>query len=123
MHIFDFYLFSKITATVYRDLKSPFSLDEVLDIFDYFFQAYEEAMGEPHPAIRREQIRNIIERMPYTGREGCGFDNSSVFFSPEDYPAMIDNYFSTDFDKGCNYRINHFFSGAIRELRAYEEIY
>ena len=73
MHIFDFYLFSKITATVYRDLKSPFSLDEVLDIFDYFFQAYEEAMGEPHPAIRREQIRNIIERMPYTSREGCGF--------------------------------------------------
>lgn len=35
---------------------------------------------------------------------------------------MIDAYFETEF-YDCNYRINHFFSGQIRELRFYEEIY
>ena len=107
---------------MYRGIKSPYSLDEVPDMFSYFFQCYEDIMGEPHPGIRREQIENIIQLMPYSSRDGCGFDCKTIDFSPEDYPVMIDAYFETEF-YDCNYRINHFFSGQIRELRFYEETY
>lgn len=119
---FNFDLFSRITASVYRQMESPFSLEEVLDIFYYFFSAYEEATGEAHPGIRRDQIRQLIEIMPYSSRDGAGFDSKVIDFSPVDYPNMIDGYFATEFAY-CNYRINHFFSGQIRELRYYEECY
>lgn len=119
---FNFDLFSRITASVYRQMESPFSLEEVLDIFYYFFSGYEEAIGEAHPGIRRDQIRQIIEIMPYSSRDGAGFDSKVIDFSPDDYPYMIDAYFATEFAY-CNYRINHFFSGQIRELRYYEECY
>lgn len=42
--------------------------------------------------------------------------------SPDAYYAMIDQHFATKY-KNCDYNINHFFSGKVRELRFYESCY
>ena len=103
---------------MYDSVSTPYTLDEVLSVFRYFFQGYEIVTGERHPSIRREQIARIVETMPYIDQNHRG----SADIEPEDYPCLIDAYFRTDF-RNCNYRINHFFSGQIRELRFYEQIY
>ena len=41
---------------------------------------------------------------------------------PDCYEDMIDRHFRTRY-RNCDYNINHFFSGRIRELRFYETCY
>lgn len=71
-----------------------------------------------HPLLKKEQIINIIEKMPYTTSETKEMFDTS----PEDYRVLIDKYFETTFNN-CDYRINHFFSRDIRTNRFYEELY
>lgn len=92
---------------------SPFTLEECLEVFHYFFRKYEDFTGKPHPPLKGEQIHRIMVKMPY-------LDDYPI--EPESYKAMIDKYFRTPFPD-CDYRINHFFSGQIRRLRYYEECY
>lgn len=115
---FNFDIFSRIATQAYQEAKTPYSLQEVLDVFGYFFEAYEAQMRETHPPIRRDQIKRIIDLMPFYD----GISSSGVDIAPEDYPILIDSYFRTPF-RNCNYRINHFFSGDIRTMRMYEELY
>lgn len=112
--------FREIAAAAYKDAGTPYTLEEVLSVFDYFFASYEAARGEPHPPIRKQQMIRIMEAMPYIDQQDRG--NGTVDMKAEYYPALIDAYFKTDFPN-CNYRINHFFSGRIRELRYYEELF
>lgn len=93
-----------------------YSLDDALFVFRYFFSKYEEEMKEPHPPINTGQIVRIIRAMPYIGQDSC------VELEPHEYPVLIDQYFKTYFEN-CNYRINHFFSGRVRELRYFETLY
>ena len=65
--LFDFEKFSSITARVFPG--GPYSLEDALDVFKYYFEKYEARY------------------------------------------------------RHCDYNINHFFSGKIRELRFYEELY
>lgn len=117
--LFDFDKFANITATVFPD-DEEYSLNDALFVFRYFFSKYEEEMKEPHPPINTGQIVRIIRAMPYINQEDCC--NSCVGLEPCDYPVMIDQYFKTYFEN-CNYRINHFFSGRVRELRYFETLY
>ncbi len=116
---FDFKVFSTIAEKAYRLVDSPvYSLDEVLAIFGYYFQKYEDIFGGVHPNIRTEQIASIIERMPYVDDE----HGRTQDIDPESYQDLIDQHFRTQY-RNCNYRINHFFSGSIRALRYYETLY
>lgn len=116
--LFDFDKFSRIATSVYPG--GAYSLEETLNVFRYFFEKYEEVRGEPHPPIRASQIVHIMLDMPYVEqRDRCG---SIADIDPDCYPVLIDKYFQTPF-KNCNYRINHFFSGRIRELRFFEELF
>lgn len=114
--IFDFDRFSKIAASVYNE-GNPYSLDECLEVFRCYFQTYEEYMGHPHTPIRREQIAQIMQDMPWV----CE-DNKVVPF-PDilhcSYKHIIRLHFKTRYRR-CDYNINHFFSGRIRELRLHE---
>lgn len=101
--------FEQAVASVYNG--GPFSLDDVIDVFAYFFDAYRENRGEPHPSMTLEQIRQIVNIMP-TLENGTELE-------PGDYPLMIDKYFRTKFRRS-DYKIFHFFSGRIRDLRFYE---
>ena len=116
--IFDFERFAKIAVNVYDD-GNPYSLKECLGVFLCYFQTYEEYMGRPHPPIRREQIAYIMDNMPFVCQEDRGYNYADI--EPEEYPLLISLHFKTRYRR-CDYNINHFFSGRIRELRLYENM-
>ena len=117
--LFDFDTFSRIVRRVYPR-GSAYSLHDALSVFYAYFQRYEQQTGRAHPNIRGEQIRTIVEKMPYLDIEDMS--GHSIDIDPEDYPALIEKHFRTKYRR-CDWNINHFFSGRIRELRFYEELY
>lgn len=113
--IFDFKKFSSIATAVFPG--GLYSLEESLSVFQYYFQKYEDYFGRPHPPIRTSQIVHIAKEMPWVFKD----DRGSFFrdVEPENYFEMIDKHFNTRYRR-CDYNINHFFSGRIRELRLLE---
>lgn len=111
--LFDFDTFKDIAKSVYPD--TAYSFGEAILVFRYFFKKYEEATGEPHPAINTNQIVWICKEMPRI--KNCY--GGEIELSADEYMGLIDRYFRTPF-KNCDYRINHFFSGRVREMRYYE---
>lgn len=116
--VFDFEKFRKIAANVYP--QGPYSFEESMEVFKYYFERYEDFMGRPHPHVRASQIVRICQDMPYIDREYSSGQYADV--DPTDYPVLIDKYFATRF-RSCDRNICHFFSGRIRELRFFEELY
>lgn len=114
--LLDFQRFSRIAASAYNQ-GNPYTLDQCLEVFRCYFQTYEEYIGRPHPPIRREQIARIMREIPWVAAE----DRGSYFadIEPEIYRLIIDLHFKTKY-RNCDYNINHFFSGKIRELRLHE---
>ena len=124
---FDFERFSRIAASVYSK-ENFYSLDDCLKVFRCYFQTYEKYMHHPHPPIRASQIARIMQDMPFLKQpdpefmkwlvEECGW-NPVADIDPNMYPVLIQLHFKTKYRR-CDYNINHFFSGKIRELRLYE---
>ena len=102
--LFDFDKFADITASVFPG--GPYTLDEALGVFQYYFCA--------------SQIVRIIRDMPWIEQADRGSAYADI--PPESYLPMIDQHFQTRYCR-CDYNINHFFSGRIRELRFYETCY
>lgn len=113
---FDFYLFSRIAITAYPK-ECQYALEECLWVFYRYFQAYEERTGRPHPPIKRDQIKRIMEEMPCIVMEDRGGHLEPL--DPGDYVNLIDLHFRTPYQH-CDYNINHFFSGRIREILLYD---
>lgn len=90
-----------------------FSLNEVIDVFDYYFKVYTKVFLKIHPHLKLKQIERIIKEMPYI---------DGILAESNWYFDLIDQHFKTDYGR-CDYNINHFFSGRIRELRFYEVFY
>ena len=120
--LFDFNTFQKVVDRAYPD-DSPYTKDSVLFVFWEYFQAYEDFRGgRAHPFIKVSQIKRIINIMPFFEDEHEHF----VDLEPEDYRAMIAQHFITKYNVGnggCDYNINHFFSGDVRKNRFYEACY
>lgn len=68
--IFDFDKFAQITESVYP--QTPYTLEESLSVFRYYFEKYEEYTGRPHPPIRASQIVRVCQDMPFISREYSG---------------------------------------------------
>lgn len=116
--LFDFDTFSQLVSKVYEE--NPYTVDQVLWVFKYYFWCYEIKFKRPHPHIRMEQIRRIVQIMPYVHRDDIG--NYVADIELEQYQEIIYQHFKTKY-RNCDYNINHFFSGQIRELRLYEVCY
>jgi len=116
---FDFEKLSNIVANIYQDGDGPYSLEDVLMVFRWYFGSYERWTGHSHPPIKTQQILRIIQEMPWLRPEDKGIRYASI--DPEFYQDMIDQHFKTKY-RNCDYNINHFFSGRVRELR-WLEIY
>lgn len=86
-------------------------------MFRCYFQTYEDYIGHPHSPLKREQITRIMEEMPCIVMEDRGGNLEPL--DPEDYTALIDLHFKTQYQY-CDYNINHFFSGRIREILLYD---
>ena len=115
--LFDFEKFSNLAGAVYRNCDVPYSLQDVLMVSRCYFGSYERCMEHPHPPIKATQIRRIIQEMPWI----CPEDKGSRFadIDPECYTDIIHQHFNTRY-RNCDYNINHFFSGKVRELRYFE---
>ena len=113
--LFDFETFRKLVERCYEP--GPYRLGMVIGVFQYYFACYEQRFGEPHPNIRMDQIRRIISAMPYVNRDDIGGYYPDIDY--DTYPFIIDRHFRTNY-RNCDYNINHFFSGKIRELRLHE---
>lgn len=119
--LFDFETFSNIAKLVYRNVKVPYSEEDVLSVFACYFATYEHHMRRPHPPINARQIRRIIQEMPYIDPGSKGGKYEDII--PEAYvEELIPKHFQTKY-RHCDYNINHFFSGSIRQLRYYETLY
>lgn len=113
--MFDFERFIIAARLAYRRCGgSAYSFEEVLQVFQYYFETYELIFGEAHPMISIDQIARVITKMPFIS------DDSII--APEDYKIIIDQHFITNYQH-CDYNINHFFSGRIREMRYFETLY
>lgn len=120
--LFDFDRFSISVKLAYRRCNgSAYSIEEVLQVFRYYFETYEMIFDTAHPVISIAQIARIIEKMPFVMED----DETDILLdiSPEDYEVIIDQHFVTKYKRGCDYNINHFFSGQIRDLRYFETCY
>lgn len=121
--LFDFDRFTIAAKLAYRKVSDcAYSFEDVLSVFRYYFDTYEYVFAAPHPMISVRQISRIIEDMPYVSPVK-GEKQTIEDIEPEAYEAMIDQHFATDYKSGCDYNINHFFSGRIRELRYFETLY
>ena len=107
--MFDYDIFNRIAIKQYNSISCPYTLNEVLSIFRYYFDTYRAYMGREHPYLKPQQVGEIIERLPI-----C----EDMYIEAEEYPTLIESYFNTDFN--ADYNINHFFSGAIRLMRIYD---
>ena len=116
--LFNFEKFSVIAASVYPN--TPYSLEDALSVFRYYFEKYEKYTGRPHPPINASQIVRIAQNIPWIEIENWGA--YSEYVAPEDYRVLIDKHFATKYRR-CDYNINHFFSGKIRLMRWLEEFY
>ena len=105
---------------LYGDIRKDdtWSLENCIAIFDYYYKLYECTFGVEHPHITNKTVRDIIEKLPFLSSD-C---NGVYDITPEDYPVMIEAYFTQAF-QNCNYSISHFMSGDIRNLRYYETLY
>lgn len=117
--MFDFERFIVSAKLAYRRCgSSAYSFEEVLRVFRYYFETYELIFGEAHPMISIDQIVRIIDCMPFI------FDGGKMIdIYPDEYETIIDQHFNTRYMAGCDYNINHFFSGRIREMRYFETLY
>jgi len=89
-------------------IKNPINKDT--DKFEeqcvkYFFHQYRSMMGEDHPSMKDEQIKNALDVI------GINFSSGEVVME------VIKDYFSTEMD--CDYNLNHFVSGEIIDMRMY----
>lgn len=120
--MFDFDRFITAARLAYRRCNcSSYSLNEVLQVFRYYFETYELVFEEAHPMISINQIASIIDKMPFVLDEGEEA-SQMIDITPEDYKVIIDQHFITNYLR-CDYNINHFFSGRIREMRFFETLY
>lgn len=92
----------------------PWDKSECMEIFEYFYTQYEKTFGRPHPNIKTESIKKLIQAMPFITDP----DTGKIDLEPQDYFRMIDDYFKQTFEN-CNYSIAHFMSGNIRLYRYY----
>ena len=82
--LFDFDKFADITASVFPG--GPYTLDEALGVFRYYFEQYEAHTGRPHPPICASQIVRIVRDMPWIEQADRGSAYADI--PPESYPPM-----------------------------------
>ncbi|MED4456177.1 helix-turn-helix domain-containing protein [Metabacillus fastidiosus] len=94
-----------------------FELDQ-LEAITYFVDTYPEYIDESHPRLTYEQWDRARKEMLYVAdltRDFC--------LDVEDEMKMIQSYFETKFQEGCNYSVLHYTSGDLRSIRYYEVIH
>lgn len=91
--------------------------DDMVETFRYFYQMYKDRTGNEHNKLSQDNIDNVVNNLILNMSECCGDFNS------DGAEIMIDNYFDTRFEDGCNYSIIHFSCEDIIKNRFYQTLY
>ncbi len=102
-----------------EDNTYPFTFEEVVDIFVFYYEEYKKHMNTDHPILNNKNVKKVIEELPLCDDTS---GNGYIELFPDFYPDMIKKHFETSY-QNCDYNILHFISGSIRALRYYETIY
>lgn len=102
----------------YIERNKPENLEAVKAIA-YFLDRYQQNIKDEHPYLKPGQWEGVVESVLSLWKE-YGADEDLEF---EEIKILVDKYFETKFQDGCNYSILHFNSGRVKELRFYEELY
>ena len=118
---FNIDIFERTLAKAYDMVYAPgepgIPFEEVEYIILTYFATYKEALHREHPPISVNQLRRIIEKIPY-----CELNGQLMDLDADTYDELIRQHFRTRYEN-CDYNINHFFSGDIRANRYYETCY
>ena len=113
--MFDYSILEKQVRKAFQNISPVWETTEYFSVFCAFFKAFRQARGEDHPFLRTDHVQRLMEKMPWLD------EDHQLPVNAEEYPRLIEFYFQANFE-GCDYRIGHFFSGHVRELRAIEAI-
>ncbi len=103
---------NRIINGVFSEKNTVYSLEETLEIINYFLEKYYIHTNTEHPIYKKELWFDLISRL------GIVLDSETDF---ECYFDMIDRYFKTDLK--CDYRFAHFMSEGILTNSFYEKCY
>ena len=102
------------------ELNSPYTAEELAEVFDLYLHKFRLFTGREHPELKREQLRALAVIVPYFSASTSDprlMSGEACEILPEQYGRIMDNYFASKY-KGCNYHIHHFFAGQIRRNAA-----
>lgn len=98
--------------------------DNVTEIVQYYCRKYRQRFSKSCPAINEDFAKRLPSEIAVLIDKESGeylIDTDKWEHNSQDYiewyESMIDKYFDTKFNDGCNYSLQHFFSGNIRALR------
>src|SRR4030042_5422124 len=91
--------------------------DKTKTVIEFYLKAYRTHMKKEHPRLKRNQWIAVIRTLfvCIDEKKGEHFD-----LSIDDLQRMIDRYFTTKFQQGCNYSIIHFNLNPIKLRRRHE---
>lgn len=92
------------------------SVEDFIEVFERFYGMYEDYIGRGHPHLRTETIARVMASLVE--------DDNGTLYAPEDYldSDIIEKYFDTVFNRGCDYSIVHFISGDVRYYKSFEAV-
>ena len=92
------------------------SCSDFVKVFERFYTLYEDFMGRGHPVLRTETVGRVMRLLAE--------DVNGVRYSPDEYldSDMMECYFDTIFNPGCDYSIVHFTSGDVRYYKTFEAV-
>jgi hypothetical protein len=91
---------------------------DTIDIIEDFLEQYQRCRGEEHPNLKTQQWERVVATLFFCYDDKL--DGKRYELDVEDLVLMIDRYFETEFQPGCNYSIIHFNDNEIKLRRMYE---
>ncbi len=101
----------------FEEYRQQYNVDsEKIESIEYFLKRYKKVMGKPHPRLKPDQWYGVVTTLFYVYD-----DRIDTEVSLDGLTDMIDKYFATEFQEGCDYSILHFNHPEIKLHRYYEE--
>lgn len=107
------YSFEEYLSSINRDSDIE---EEKIEVVRYYLEKYREERGREHPKLRADQWEKVLDSI-FKAEDDYGREFSLL---PEHLFEMIDRYFETRYQEGCDYSILHFISPGVMMRRAFE---
>ena len=90
--------------------------EEAVECIRYFLEQYESQRMEAHPRLRYGQWETYVDTV-LSCTDSFGHIHH---FTSDELKLMIDDYFKTGFEPGCDYRLMHFNTDGVKAVRMYQ---